>query len=133
MKDKGIDKIPRCSWIEVNKRVHDFLIENKSHLQIEEIFQKSKKVLSEMNAMGYITNTIPMFWYVEFDNIKLLLYQHSEKLAITFRLLKTAHWTIIKFMKNIWVYDGYHITSKFISNIVARVIVMRDGLVHAFR
>jgi pentatricopeptide repeat protein len=32
MKDRSIKKMPGCSWIEVNKRVHSFLVENRPDL-----------------------------------------------------------------------------------------------------
>eukprot|EP01018_Ginkgo_biloba_P013191 Gb_32451 [translate_table: standard] len=37
MKDRGIKKKPGCSWIEVNKYVHAFLVGDKSHPQTENL------------------------------------------------------------------------------------------------
>lgn len=39
-KDRGIKKIHVCSWIEVDKRVHDFLVRDRSHLQTQETYNK---------------------------------------------------------------------------------------------
>eukprot|EP01018_Ginkgo_biloba_P026783 Gb_12573 [translate_table: standard] len=38
MKDRGLKKPPGCSLIEVNNRVHAFLVGDKSHPQTEEIY-----------------------------------------------------------------------------------------------
>jgi len=89
MKYKEIKKILGCSWIEVEKRVHYFLIRDKLHPKTHEIYEKLDKLLSEMKKIGYIPNAIPMLHNVEVNDNELLLCQHSEKLAIMFKLLKT--------------------------------------------
>lgn len=40
MKDRGLRKEPGCSWIEVNNRVHAFVVEDKLHPQIRSIDDK---------------------------------------------------------------------------------------------
>eukprot|EP01018_Ginkgo_biloba_P034625 Gb_37253 [translate_table: standard] len=37
MKDRGVNKKPGCSWIEVNKQVHAFFTGDRSHLQREKL------------------------------------------------------------------------------------------------
>jgi pentatricopeptide repeat protein len=37
MKDRGVKKYPGCSWIEVNKQVYTFCIEDRSHLPMQKI------------------------------------------------------------------------------------------------
>jgi len=80
-----------------------------------------------MKVAGYIPNIIPMLHDVEVDDKELLLYQHSEKLAIAFKLLNIPLVTIIIIVKNLQECDDYHIATNFISKIVARDIVVRDG------
>ncbi|XP_059066891.1 pentatricopeptide repeat-containing protein At1g08070, chloroplastic-like [Cryptomeria japonica] len=43
MKDKGIKKVPGCSWIEVHKIVHTFCVGETSHPQTQEICAKLEK------------------------------------------------------------------------------------------
>ncbi|XP_057841515.2 pentatricopeptide repeat-containing protein DOT4, chloroplastic [Cryptomeria japonica] len=57
MRDRGVKKTPGCSWIEVNKRVHTFLVGDKSHPQTEQIYAKLEKLACEMKSAGYVPNT----------------------------------------------------------------------------
>ncbi|KAL5792583.1 hypothetical protein ACOSP7_001177 [Xanthoceras sorbifolium] len=38
MKEKNVKKIPGCSWIELEGIVHEFFVQDKSHLQVGEIY-----------------------------------------------------------------------------------------------
>ncbi|XP_050384571.1 pentatricopeptide repeat-containing protein At5g42450, mitochondrial [Argentina anserina] len=38
MKDKGMKRIPGCSWIEIRSKVHVFTTADKNHLQMDEIY-----------------------------------------------------------------------------------------------
>ena len=40
MKDGGVRKEPGCSWIEVNKQVHDILVGYRLHPQMQYIYEK---------------------------------------------------------------------------------------------
>eukprot|EP01018_Ginkgo_biloba_P011194 Gb_27460 [translate_table: standard] len=57
MKDRGIKKTPGCSWIEVNKQVHAFLVGDRSHPQAQEIYAKLESLLRQMRAAGYVPDT----------------------------------------------------------------------------
>eukprot|EP01018_Ginkgo_biloba_P038787 Gb_40303 [translate_table: standard] len=57
MKERGIKKEPGCSWIEVKKRVHDFVIGDRSHPQTEEIYAVLERLTQEMKKAGYVPNT----------------------------------------------------------------------------
>eukprot|EP01018_Ginkgo_biloba_P007740 Gb_39702 [translate_table: standard] len=46
MKDRGIEKMPGCSWIQVNKQVHAFLIGDRSHPQTLKNYSKFEDCLS---------------------------------------------------------------------------------------
>jgi len=110
-----------------DKRVHAFLVGDRSHPQTQEIYEKLEKLSSEMKAAGYIPNTIQALRDVEADDKEWLLCQHSEKLAIAFGLLKTPPGTVIRVVKNLRVCHDCHTATKFISKIVARDIVVRDA------
>jgi hypothetical protein len=36
-KEKGVKKQPGCTWIEVNNKVHRFVVEDQDHIQMIEI------------------------------------------------------------------------------------------------
>ncbi|XP_059659664.1 pentatricopeptide repeat-containing protein At5g27110-like [Cornus florida] len=48
MKDLGLKKNPGCSWIEVNKRIQTFLVEDKSHPEAEMVYECLSFLASHM-------------------------------------------------------------------------------------
>jgi hypothetical protein len=44
MKERGVKKTPGCSWIEVNKQVHAFLVGDRSHPQTQEIYKELERL-----------------------------------------------------------------------------------------
>lgn len=54
MKKKGIEKEIGQSWIENNKRIHRFGVEDQSHPLSEEIYKKLRELIAEMKAAGYV-------------------------------------------------------------------------------
>ncbi|XP_057868278.2 pentatricopeptide repeat-containing protein At5g48910 isoform X2 [Cryptomeria japonica] len=126
MKDRCIKKKPGCSWIEVNKKVHAFLVGDISHPQTEEIYAKVEELSKEIKAAGYVPNTRFVLKDVEEEYKEQTLFHHSEKLAIAFGLIHTSPGTTIRIIKNLRVCGDCHTAIKFISKIVAREIVVRD-------
>ncbi|KAH9297554.1 hypothetical protein KI387_029236 [Taxus chinensis] len=127
MKDKGIKKIPGCSWIEVNKIVHVFCVGDRSHPQTQEVYAKLEELSEEMRAAGYSPDSKHVLNDVEEEEKELFLCHHSEKLAIAFGLLNTSPGTAIRVVKNLRVCVACHTATKLISKIVAREIVVRDA------
>ncbi|KAK9112569.1 hypothetical protein Scep_020088 [Stephania cephalantha] len=54
MKDKGLKKQPGCSWIEVENRVHVFVVGDKSHSQAKLIYSLLKDLHFKMKRAGYV-------------------------------------------------------------------------------
>ncbi|XP_057866535.2 pentatricopeptide repeat-containing protein At1g08070, chloroplastic-like [Cryptomeria japonica] len=127
MKDRGIKKMPGCSWIEVDKRVHVFLARDRSHPQTQKIYAKLEELSLEMKAAGYMTDSRYAQNDVEVEDKDIFIDHHSEKLAIAFGLLNTSPETTIRVVKNLRVCADCHTATKFISRIVAREIVVRDA------
>ncbi|XP_057825470.2 pentatricopeptide repeat-containing protein At2g22070 isoform X2 [Cryptomeria japonica] len=127
MEEMGIKKIPGCSWIEVHKIVHAFCVGDRSHPQTQAIYTELEKLSWEMKAAGYIPDTKPIFNDVEEEEKELLLCHHSEKLAIAFGLLNTPPGTTIRVVKNLRVCSDCHTSTKFISKIISREIIVRDA------
>jgi len=44
MKGRGIKKTPGCSWIEINKQVHVFLVGDRSHPKIQKIYAELERL-----------------------------------------------------------------------------------------
>ncbi|XP_057873023.2 pentatricopeptide repeat-containing protein At4g30700-like [Cryptomeria japonica] len=127
MEDRGIKKIPGCSWIEHQKMVHVFCVGDRSHPQAQEIYAKLEKLAWEMKMVGYFSDSRRLLNDVEDEERELFLCHHSEKLAIVFGLLNTPPGTTIRVVKNLRVCTDCHTATKFISKIVAREIVVRDA------
>ncbi|XP_057870782.1 pentatricopeptide repeat-containing protein At4g02750-like isoform X2 [Cryptomeria japonica] len=127
MKDRGIKKLPGCSWIEVHKIVNVFCAGDRSHPQTWEIYAKLEKLSWEMKEAGYIPNSSNVLNDVEEEDTELFVCHHSEMLAIAFGLLNTSPKTTIRIVKNLRVCVNCHTATKFISKIVAREIIVRDG------
>ncbi|XP_057862808.2 pentatricopeptide repeat-containing protein At3g12770-like [Cryptomeria japonica] len=127
MKDRGIGKMPGCSWIECHKMVHAFCVGDRSHPQTQEIYAKLEELSWEMKLAGYFPDSRLSLNDVEVEEKELFLCHHSEKLAIAFGLLNTLPGTTIRVVKNLRVCANCHTATKFISKIVGRQIVVRDA------
>eukprot|EP01018_Ginkgo_biloba_P006259 Gb_32983 [translate_table: standard] len=57
MKDRGVKKKPGCSWIEVEKRVHVFVVQDRSHPQTEKIYAMLETLAGQMKEAGYVPET----------------------------------------------------------------------------
>eukprot|EP01018_Ginkgo_biloba_P002733 Gb_33136 [translate_table: standard] len=126
MKDRKVKKTPGCSWIEVNKQVHAFLVGDRSHPQTHKIYAKLENLSTQMKAVGYVPDMRFVLNDVELEQKEQIICHHSEKLAIAFGLINTSPRTTIRVIKNLRVCGDCHSATKFISKIVAREIIVRD-------
>jgi pentatricopeptide repeat protein len=127
MKDRGIKKVPGCSWIEVNKMTHVFSTGDRSHPKSEEIYAVLQNLGTEMKELGYVVDTNFELHDVEQQHKEYALCYHSEKLAIAFGLISTPPGTPIRIIKNLRMCGDCHRATKFISNISGREVVVRDS------
>ncbi|OVA01636.1 Pentatricopeptide repeat [Macleaya cordata] len=126
MKNTGMKKVPGYSVVEVNGRLHAFLMEDKSHPQHEKIVAMLEWLDQEMRKMGYVPKTEFVLHDLEEEVKQRMLCNHSERLAIAFGLLNTGPGTRLLITKNLRVCGDCHAATKFISKIVDREIVVRD-------
>ena len=114
--------------------VHNFVAGDDTHPQTEEISQTWEKLLQRMKLKGYVPNTSVVLLDMEEDQKEKFLYQHSEKLAVVFGLIKTTPGTVIRIMKNLRVCEDCHAALKIISVVSTREIVVRDrNRFHCFK
>ena len=50
MKELGLRKNPGCSWIEVNRRIRYFFVQDKSHPESEMVYQCLKLLKTHMDG-----------------------------------------------------------------------------------
>eukprot|EP01018_Ginkgo_biloba_P030314 Gb_23082 [translate_table: standard] len=127
MKDRGLKKRPGCSWIEVNSKVHAFLVGDKLHPQSERINSMLEALAGQMKEAGYAPDTCFALHDVEDEEKEYVLCSHSEKLAIAFGLINTSPGTPIRITKNLRVCGDCHSATKFISKLARRQIIVRDA------
>lgn len=127
MLDRGVVKKPGQSWIEVDGKVHTFYSDDKTHPQTEEIHAELERLHMEMRQLGYVPDTRYVLHDVEDNEKEQALFYHSERLAITYGLLKTPPLTPIVISKNLRVCGDCHTATKFISKITKRQIIARDS------
>eukprot|EP01018_Ginkgo_biloba_P013192 Gb_32452 [translate_table: standard] len=127
MKDRRIKKMPGCSWIEVNKQVHVFLVGDRSHPQTEQIYAKLERLCRQMKVAGYVPDTRFVLRDVDDEQKEQIIFHHSEKLAIVFGIINMSPGTVIRVIKNLRVCSDCHSATKFISKILGREILVRDA------
>ncbi|OVA14993.1 Pentatricopeptide repeat [Macleaya cordata] len=54
MKERGVQKLPGCSWIEINSISHMFVAADRNHPQSAEIYLLLKNLLLELRKSGYV-------------------------------------------------------------------------------
>ncbi|CAK9878571.1 unnamed protein product [Sphagnum jensenii] len=125
-KERGMKKNLGRTWIEVNNKVHTFVVDDQDHPCMLEIHAELERLSEHMTHEGYVPETEIVLHDVEQEEDMLRLCHHSEKLAIAFGLISTPPGTPLRITKNLRVCGDCHTASKFISKIVGRAILMRD-------
>lgn len=126
MRENGVMKTPGYSWIEINHRVHEFLMGDRSHPQSDRIYSMIAELEWRMKLAGYKPNTNVVVHNVDEEEKQDVLSMHSEKLAIAFGIISTGEGETIRVMKNLRVCSDCHEATKIISKIVGREIIVRD-------
>ncbi|KAL3517620.1 hypothetical protein ACH5RR_020209 [Cinchona calisaya] len=135
MKGKGLKKDPACSWIEVGNKFHVFIAHDRSHPESDEINQKLDLITEKLvREGGYVPQTKYVLHDLEEKEKVKLLNGHSERLAISYGLLKTAYGTPIRITKNLRVCGDCHTFTKLTSKYLEQEIIVRDAnRFHHFR
>ncbi|GAA0149495.1 hypothetical protein LIER_08649 [Lithospermum erythrorhizon] len=128
MRDLGVNKEPGCSWIEVDKQIHTFIMRDNSHPQIEEITRELKVMIQKLKGIGYVPDTNFILQDLEGEQKEDLLLYHSEKLAIAFGLMKLPHRKPIRVRKNLRICGDCHVFAKLLAKMERRSIVIRDPI-----
>jgi pentatricopeptide repeat protein len=127
MKNRGFKKLPARSWIFEGKKLHSFLSRDRTHPRIEEIHAKLDELIRQTKAEGYEPDTSFVLHDIEPHHQEHFLTYHSEKLVVAFGLLTTPLETPIRVIKNIRICGDCHTFTKFVSKIVGKEIILRDG------
>lgn len=127
MKDRGIKKEPGCSWIEADNNIHVFLVDDTMHPEVEAVYKYLTRLGHEMKKLGYVPDTKYVLHDTESEHKEFALSTHSEKLAVAFGLMKLPFRAPIRVFKNLRICGDCHNAFKFMSKVVKREIIVRDG------
>ncbi|KAK9165268.1 hypothetical protein Scep_000459 [Stephania cephalantha] len=134
MRDRGVKKEPGCSWVEVANKVHVFLVDDTKHPDVQKVYTYLEELTLKMKKLGYVPDTRFALHDVGFEQKEYGLSTHSEKLAVGFGLLKLPRGATVRVLKNLRICGDCHTAFKFMSKVVDRDIVVRDGKrFHHFR
>ncbi|KAL8533371.1 hypothetical protein ACS0TY_009670 [Phlomoides rotata] len=116
IKYQGLMTAPSGSWIEIDEEIHKFVVNDRSHLDSEEIYKKLEEMVNEATIVGYVRALMN----AEFDS------SHIEKLALALGLLRTAAGVCVRIVNNLRVCNDCHSFIKCVSKAYDREIVVRD-------
>ncbi|PSS21825.1 Pentatricopeptide repeat-containing protein [Actinidia chinensis var. chinensis] len=126
MRDQGVRKEPGCSWIEVNKQIHAFILGDMSHPQIEAINMELNQLIRRLKELGYVPDTDFVLQDLEGEQKEDSLSHHSEKLAIVFGMMSLSREKTIRIRKNLRICGDCHLFAKLLAKMEHRNIVIRD-------
>ncbi|GAB4845473.1 hypothetical protein Ancab_038881 [Ancistrocladus abbreviatus] len=126
MMENGIQAMPGCSTIELKGVVHEFVADDSSHPQKDEIYNELIDIGQQLKIAGYVPETLQ-----ELDNQNeaekgAMLSYHSEKLAIAFAVLATPPSTTIRVAKNPKICVDCHNFAKLFSSVYDRKVIIWD-------
>ncbi|KAL1558907.1 pentatricopeptide repeat-containing protein-like protein [Salvia divinorum] len=127
MDERGVVKKPGMSWVNINRKVHIFLVGDESHPKSKDIFKYLGEISKRMKEEGFVSHTNYVLHDVEEEQKEQNLSYHSEKLAVAFGIISTPLGTPIKVFKNLRTCVDCHTALKFVSRIAERKITVRDS------
>lgn len=126
MVSKGLNQTPGFSLVEVQRKVYKFVSQDMSHLQCDKVYEMIHQMEWQLRFEGYSPDTSQVLLDVDEEEMRERLKHHSQKLAIAFALINTAHGSPIRIARNIRMCSDCHTYTKIISTIYKREITVRD-------
>ncbi|KAE8037445.1 hypothetical protein FH972_010032 [Carpinus fangiana] len=127
MKQRGVRKIPGCSSILVNGKVHEFLVRKEMDMRHDsEVLSKIEEMVSRLKLEGYEPDLTQVLLDIEEEGKGSSLCHHSEKMALAFGLINVRNGASIHIVKNLRICCDCHSFIKLVSRVYNRRIVVRD-------
>ncbi|XP_010246332.2 PREDICTED: pentatricopeptide repeat-containing protein At1g08070, chloroplastic-like [Nelumbo nucifera] len=134
MEGCGIRKLAGCSTIVIEGIVHEFIAGDRSHPQFDEIQTMMSAMATRLKLAGHVPRISQVSLDIDEEEKENILFNHSEKMAIAFGILKLGKNIPIHILKNLRVCRDCHSAIKLIAKIWNREIVVRDrSRFHHFR
>ncbi|CAN1793834.1 Pentatricopeptide repeat-containing protein At4g01030, mitochondrial [Linum perenne] len=119
------------SWIQIDEQVHVFTAGGKPHRDEGEIYFELYQMILQIKELGYEPDMNCVVQNVDDDEKVKLLLGHTEKLAITYGLIKRRSCSSnvpIRVIKNTRTCSDCHSVAKLISLAKGCEIILRDGV-----
>lgn len=129
LKEKGIQKIPGSSSIEINGVIHEFTSggDTDTHTEKSHIALMLQEINGRLRDAGHVPDLDNVLLDVDDKEKEYLLSRHSEKVAIAFGLIGTGQGVPIRVVKNLRMCSDCHSFAKLVSRIYDREIIVRDN------
>ncbi|XP_057421806.1 pentatricopeptide repeat-containing protein At4g16835, mitochondrial-like [Lotus japonicus] len=128
MKNKCAKKFAAYSWVEVENEVHRFVSEDRTHPEVERIYDELNRLISKLRRIGYNPDTSHVLHNVGEEEKFRSISCHSEKLAVAYALIRKPNGVApIRIMKNIRICNDCHAFMKFASITIGRPVIVRDS------
>ncbi|XP_076937296.1 pentatricopeptide repeat-containing protein At1g18485-like [Bidens hawaiensis] len=131
MKKLGLKKEVGCSWIELEGKVYNFFAGDNT---VPDVHDMWRKLEDDITQHGYKPDTKCVLHDLTEDEKVDILRGHSEKLAVSFGLLRACKGVTLRIFKNLRICEDCHDAIKLVSKAVDREIIIRDNKrFHHFR
>ncbi|XP_059314815.1 pentatricopeptide repeat-containing protein At4g21065-like [Lycium ferocissimum] len=128
MNQRGLVKTPGTSRIEIDGLIHEFTAGDSRHVEADNIYAKLDELEQNVRREGYDPKVSEVLLEIDNDEKASQLLHHSEKLALSFGLIKTNPGTVIRIVKNLRSCEDCHSFMKLVSKLYQREIIIRDRI-----
>lgn len=128
MNKRELVKPPGSSKIEIDGKIHEFIVGDSSHPEAEEIYSKLEEIEEKLREERYQPKLSEVLLEIDDEEKAFQLSHHSEKLALAFGLIKTSPGSEIRIVKNLRSCEDCHAFMNVISKTYRRDIIMRDRI-----
>lgn len=127
----GAKKMAAVASIEIDKKVHEFVVGDEPSEEVQAMLDDLSSSVKKKGHLPHIDLVQRPYSDGEKEEA---LCEHAEKMAIAFGLLNTPQGTTLRVSKNLRMCFDCHNTSKIISKVEKREIILRDSrCVHHFK
>nr|KYP43911.1 Pentatricopeptide repeat-containing protein At5g48910 family [Cajanus cajan] len=127
MRKRGVRKIPGCSSVLVDGKVHEFLVGKAMNVGYNQsVLSKLEEVVCKLKLEGYEPDLNQVFLDIEEGEKENQLTLHSEKMALAFGLSRVPEGSPIHIVKNLRICCDCHTFMQLVSKIYDRRIIVRD-------
>ncbi|KAK9279942.1 hypothetical protein L1049_013626 [Liquidambar formosana] len=127
MRQRGVRKIPGCSSILVDGKIHEFLVGEELDVRYSgAVLSMIEEVVYRLKLEGYRPDVTQVLVDIEEEGKESSLSLHSEKKAVAFGLININKGVPIHIVKNLRICSDCHSFIKLVSRVYDRQIIVRD-------